>query len=103
MDNAGALLCQRAGCSAPARFAPSLSFWAIGEPKTADRGAQMLLGLAVCREHALELELDDVICEEGWRQIVETFEAHGLASPDRASLELHLLEIHSGKDRRGLQ
>lgn len=53
----------------------------------------MRFGLVVCDEHA-DGDIDHLVTDEGWEQIVNTFAAAGKAEPDRSTLEIHYHPIH---------
>lgn len=91
----GAPCCSRANCTAPAVGYVGIDAWAIGYPKTERTKARMIVGLAVCSDHFEEVvaDTDILLTDEFWTSLQNVFVASGLASPDRATIQVFLAPL----------
>lgn len=71
--------CNRKGCGREATHWVCLKLRA----DTQSMPAEAFLGIAVCSYHRLALHVDDVVCDEGWEEIIRGFRALGTAIPRR--------------------
>jgi hypothetical protein len=74
-------VCARIGCVKGARWMPTLTFTALGDPAGL-RARCELMNVALCDDHILEPE---VIIDALWPAIVASLVARDMKQPDRAS------------------
>jgi hypothetical protein len=71
--------CNRAGCGRAATHWVGLKLRVDQRSMPADA----FTGIAVCAFHRQTLVVDDVVCDDGWTQIVEGFTRLGKPPPSR--------------------
>lgn len=84
--------CCRTACGEPAIWQPVLKLFA-----PASRGqtepARAEIGLMLCERHHVECGIDDLISDDGWEMISDSFTKRGFAVPDRSRAVLEFVRL----------
>lgn len=77
----------RQGCTRRSRWQVGLTMYGLVDGQRTVP-VKATLGLRVCNEHKDDMTVDDLVTDEGWRQIERGFDSVGRLRPTRSLNEL---------------
>ena len=84
-------ICDRNGCRRPAELRCGIEVYPPEEFPGSDEPAIGVTGLSVCRAHASDVKLSDVLTDAGWKLICDQFSKMGMVAPEKGRTKLRLL------------
>ena len=84
-------ICQAKNCGKPVKWQVGIT---LHPPKRFGRhSVPGQVKLYVCAECGKRITVDDIVSDEEWRAILQSFRAAGLHDPDRRLTEINLLPV----------
>ena len=89
-------LCSRSNCGGIAAWSVGARVWARKTEPGEDNYVSLRFPLTVCDLCKATIDIHSIIDNRGWRRIVKTLQEHGMADPDRTSLQLEFEPLPMG-------